>query len=347
MASGNVHSLGSQLVACWLTIRVHFDAFRLFPVRYLTAAKWWVLRKRLRARGQFAPLLSKSPRAYELWAMRETRSRRARHQTVSCPILALVQANDDPAALQSTLDSLAATGIDYLIVPPTIEGAPGAGVAKIDLVTKPWLLPIRAGDRVASEAGAAYATAIAAADPVCRVIYADDDRLDRWGRRVDPHFKPDWNYELHSHHDILTGACIVRTEPADLVEAAQQADWPAALVEAGRRLGSVTHLRAVLHHRRTRPAAPLHIAHSTARRRGQGVAGLSGSNTIANSALRAAQSGSSAGASGGASGSETSKIRSHSAAASATVPVSRWRIANAANARRRASPIAISPAATS
>ncbi len=258
MASGNVHSLSSQLVACWLTIRVHFDAFRLFPVRYLTAAKWWVLRKRVRARGQFAPLLSKSPRAYELWVMRETRSRRATLQAVSRPILALVQANDDPTALQSTLDSLAAIGVDHLIVPPTIEGAPDAGLAQIDLITTPWLLPVRAGDRVASEAGAAYATAIAAADPVCCVIYADDDRLDRRGRRVDPHFKPDWNCELHSHHDVLTGACIVRAEPADLVEAAKHTDWPTALVEAGRRRGSITHLRAVLHHRRTRPAAPLH-----------------------------------------------------------------------------------------
>lgn len=253
MASGNVHSLGSRLTACWLTLRVHFDAFRLFPSSYLTAAKWWVLRKRVRALGQFAPLLSRSPRAYELWAMREAARPRPVPEATSVPVLALVLPGASPGELRATLDSLFAAGIarHLLVDGPLVDLA-----ATIDFATTPWLMTIRAGDRVAPESGATYAAAIASADPTCSLVYADDDRLDRWGRRIDPHFKPDWNDELQSHHDLLTGACILRTSADDLSAAAAEEDWEAALVGTAARRGTVSHVRAILHHRQARPAAP-------------------------------------------------------------------------------------------
>lgn len=260
MASGNVHSLGSRLTACWLTLRVHFDAFRLFPSRYLTAAKWWVLRKRVRARGQFAPLLSQSPRAYELWALREAAWPRPLPTAASVPVLALVIPRLNPADLRVTLDSLSAAGITQHRV---IDRPLGEIAATIDLAATPWLLTIRAGDRLAPEAGTTYAAAIAAQGPACSLIYADDDRLDRWGRRIDPHFKPDWNDELQNHHDLLTGACILRAGAGDLRAAAEAADWEAALVGAAARRGTVSHVRAVLHHRETRPAAPHKLPSAT------------------------------------------------------------------------------------
>lgn len=260
MASGDFHNLDSRLTACWLTLWVHFDAFRLFPSRYLTAAKWWALRKRVRARAQFAQLLSQSPRAYELWAMREAARHRPLPAATSVPVLALVHPGPNPADLRATLDSLSATGITRhrVVDRPLVEIA-----AAIDFAATPWLLTIRAGDRLAPEAGATYAAVIAAENPERRVIYADDDRLDLRGRRSDPHFKPDWNNELLGHHDFLTGTCILRVGADDLRAAGEAADWPSALTAAAARRGTGSHVRAVLHHRQTRPAAP-HELPSTA-----------------------------------------------------------------------------------
>lgn len=250
MASGNVHSLGSRLNACWLTLRVHFDAFRLFPSHYLTAAKWWVLRKRVRARAQFAPLLSQSPRAYEFWAMREAARSRPLPAAASVPVLALVIPGLSPADLRATLNSLSAAGLARHLI---IDRPLGEIAANVDFAATPWLLTIRAGDRLAPEAGATYAAVIAAENPERRVIYADDDRLDRWGRRIDPHFKPDWNSELHCHHDVITGACILRVDATTLSESGQHEDWDTRLVGTALSQGDVEHIPAVLHHRRSRP----------------------------------------------------------------------------------------------
>lgn len=233
---------------------VHFDAFRMFPSRYLTAAKWWVLRKRVRARTQMAPLLSQSPRAYDLWVLRHPAPPRGADATVNTPILALVQCRGDAAALSTTRESLTAEGIASLVI-PSPEGSSLAALApEIDFIAHPWIMPLNAGDRIAPGAGAAYAAAIAAADAGCSIIYADDDLLDRRGRRLDPHFKPDWNPELHIHHDMLSGACILRVSSGDLHEAAGSETWANTLVGRATRQGFVTHLRAILHHRQSRPA---------------------------------------------------------------------------------------------
>ena len=41
------------------------------------------------------------------------------------------------------------------------------------------------------------------AHPAARVIYSDEDKLDTFGRRADPHFKPDWNYSLFLTQNFL------------------------------------------------------------------------------------------------------------------------------------------------
>ena len=70
MRSTSIAHLFKRIADAWLTASVHFDAFQADPYAYLTATKWWIKRRRVRARGQFAPLLSQSPRAYMLWALR-------------------------------------------------------------------------------------------------------------------------------------------------------------------------------------------------------------------------------------------------------------------------------------
>ena len=239
---------------------VHLDALRLFPTRYLTAVKWWILRKRVRARGQFAPLLSHSPRAYRLWTMQEADLPSAAGAEVEAPIVALIEASGDPVALQATLNSFAAAGIACRVLDPRADGSLTDQAAAINLSATPWLLPVRGGDLIAPTAGADYLAAIGKAEQDCSLVYADDDLLDARGGRIDPHLKPDWNSELHDHCDFLTGACILRADPHDLTAAMQHEAWAKAIVDRALRRGTVTHLHKVLHHRRVRPSGPMKVA---------------------------------------------------------------------------------------
>ncbi len=244
-----------------MIVSVHVDGFRAGPAAYLTATKWWILGKRVRARGQFAPLLSRAPRAYTLWSRRETL--RYSDRLKDCrqpPIVALVATGP---ALADTLQSLTAEGVPaFLVGDNHIDGIMAAAVA-IDWTAAPWVLPMRAGERLAPGAVAAYQSAMRATEAA--VIYADDDRLDRWGRRTTPHFKPDWNSELFRHFDYLTGACIVRANQADVVAVAGQPDWDVRLITAAIGQGNVDHLRRMLHHRPTRhqPIAAARLATAT------------------------------------------------------------------------------------
>lgn len=43
--------------------------------------------------------------------------------------------------------------------------------------------------------------------PGARLVYADEDRHDEAGRRVDPFFKPDWNPDLFLSNDFLNPLC--------------------------------------------------------------------------------------------------------------------------------------------
>jgi GT2 family glycosyltransferase len=254
-----------KIANAWLVLTIHLDAFRAAPRAYLTAAKWWVLRKRVRARGQFAPLLARSPRAYALWGVRdEWANRDPSPQGQSPPIIALVACDGPSAALDQTLRSLAAEGLTALTVGADPAHDLDAATAAIDWADGPWLLPLAAGDRLAPGAAAAYRAAMT--DPAARLIYADDDLLDRWDRRGAPHFKPEWNSELFDHHDYLTGACIVQAGRDDLAAVARQTDWAAALVAraltADGALARIrpTPIRRVLHHRCTRPQPRLPLA---------------------------------------------------------------------------------------
>jgi len=248
-----------RLAAFALWSAVHLDAFRLEPHNYVIATKWWILGKRVRARGQFAPLLSQSPKAYEFWALLEEREPRAVSSKVSDILLALVVGCDDQAKLGATLSSLAAAEIRAHVVSGDPENQIG-GAHSDTLRQQPlWIMLIEAGDLVAPNAGVQYNDRINAAASSSSVIFADDDKQDRWGHRKDPHFKPGWNSELFRHHDYLTGSCIVRVDQAMLTEAAKQPNWGSWLVNEAIRRGSVAHIPAVLHHRASRQPAPREV----------------------------------------------------------------------------------------
>lgn len=239
-----------------LAFEVHLAAFYLAPTAYLTAAKWWVLRKRVRARGQLAPLLGRTSRAYEWWSLNGDASHDLPSPPGAPPIIALVFFEDRPSELEATLASLAAEHIDAHLISQNSSSAIEQLAAIINWSSSPWLLPIAAGDRIAAGSIRAYRAAMEGC--VHRVIYADDDLIKSSGYRTEPHFKPDWNAELFQHHDYLTGACIVRGDRTGLEAAGQRPNWAAVLVaRAVASCGGAAHVRQVLHHRRTRYAPRL------------------------------------------------------------------------------------------
>ncbi len=258
-SKAKLSSRSDWLRARWLNLRVHVDAFSMFPEAYLTAFKWRVLGKRVRAQGQFATLLCQSPRAYELWTLSEQHSVSPDNFETSETIIALVRSSDNSAELDATIRSLLASGIEPFVVGGCAATALKQFAGQLTERQGCWVMSLVAGDSISIGAAGHYQSMVTDLASTCTVIYSDDDSLDRNGRRTRPYFKPDWNRELQSHHDILTGACIVKASGADLVAAAQYADWDKALVAGAVERGSVVHIPTVLHHRRSRPSAPMQI----------------------------------------------------------------------------------------
>ncbi|MCW6531248.1 glycosyltransferase [Sphingomonas sp. MMSM20] len=230
------------------------------PRAYLTALWWYIRRKRVRARGQFAPLLSHSRRAYDLWRLRERAVERGLEDEPRPPIIALIDIRAGQDGLGETLRSLDAEGISALqlgaLDVPTL-----ADVARqIDWGRDPWLMLIAVGDRCAPGTAAAYCAAIAKAGSGVRIAYADDDLLNKAGRRISPHFKPDWNSELFRYFDYISSACVLRVAPELLESVAEADDWRRQIVARVAEQGTPLHVRRVLHHRRTRPSPVLPAA---------------------------------------------------------------------------------------
>lgn len=241
----------------WLTyfalaVRVHSEAFWLAPAAYLSAVKWRVLRKRVRAKGQFAHLLGRTSHAYQWRSLKDRAASLPPSSPSTPPIIALAFGEAKPADLRETLTSLSAEHIEVRLMGIDPAAALRQFATTINWAKAPWLFPIQVGDRVAPGMARAYREAIEGCSG--HVIYADDDLLKPSGLRSMPHLKPDWNPELYAHHDYLTGACIFRVDPTQIEAAAATFDPLTALMhqalEAG---GKPLHLRQVLHHRRTRP----------------------------------------------------------------------------------------------
>lgn len=256
MHEGLCYKFNKRVLAFWLLLRVHFDALRLAPKAYLTATKWRILGKKVRARGQFAPLLSRSPRAYELWSNLEARAQRDDDLPGDdkCLIIALILDQGNARNLAASIDSVSSQGFAFLVIPEAGEDNREALLAAINWHDYQWVMPIVAGDKVARNSAAQYCNSIAQAPPGTRIIYADDDHLDRWEQRKKPHFKPGWNADLCQHHDFLMHSCIIRTGRDDLSAAMAGPDWPRALLERALADGGTPeHIPRVLHHRCTRP----------------------------------------------------------------------------------------------
>lgn len=232
---------------------MYLEALWRSPRAFATATMWWLLGKRMRSRHQFAALLGRSARAYDLWRLRRTVNGGAPTPSHWPKLVAVIRPGTCSEALSQSLSSVAAEGIVAHVLQSEAVEDTARTLDMINWDLDPWILPMEAGDLLEQGAAVAYRTASEKTD--ARIIYADDDLIGELGRFRTPHLKPCWNPELFKHHDYVSGSCIVRADRADLYRATATSDWPASLVT---RLlaedGRAYHLAKVLHHRRVRPA---------------------------------------------------------------------------------------------
>lgn len=259
MSSNHLALQFSRLSLAILRMRVHVDALLRAPNRYLAAAWWGLTGKRLRSRARFAPLLGRSAQAYALWIAQWEGYDVATTNDIdrNVRIVAIIEDSAGSSELLAgTFGDLSREGIDGHLIRSAdlLQPEVSAVIKEAD-----WLMLIQAGDRLSHGAGCAYRSK--AGRTLANVIYADDDLLGANGRRIQPHFKPEWNAELFRSHDFLTGASIVRAScidpesmvPADWVHTALQADELRTGSSLPTEAQAPVHLKRVLHHRRTRP----------------------------------------------------------------------------------------------
>lgn len=97
------------------------------------------------------------------------------------------------------------------------------------------------------------------ADAICRhpqwkLVYSDEDKIDERGRRFDPYFKPDWNYDLFLGQNCISHLGVYRTDLVRSVGGFREGfegsqDWDLALRVTERlRAGEIGHVPKVLYH---------------------------------------------------------------------------------------------------
>lgn len=91
------------------------------------------------------------------------------------------------------------------------------------------------------------------------LIYSDEDRVNKAGIRLDPHFKPDWNYDLLLSYDYVSHLCVIRRELVCKLGGfrpnyggAQGYDLTLRCVEV-LRPDQIAHIPRVLYHGRVHP----------------------------------------------------------------------------------------------
>lgn len=97
--------------------------------------------------------------------------------------------------------------------------------------------------------------------PDADIIYSDEDRLDEYGRRYDPYFKPDWNPELFLGQNLISHLGVYRTALVRQVggfreglEGSQDYDMAWRVVEHTEP-GRIRHIPLVLYHWRAIPGS--------------------------------------------------------------------------------------------
>jgi len=256
----------SALLTAFLRARVHADAFSYDPAGYLQAVLWRLRGLRVRSKNRLAALAGRSPLAYALWIAREEQAVWSRHcsEAVGGPDIGiLVDCTATTKGLQETLTSVkeGAPNVAPLVVGVAKEASTnpvtGKTLREVVAAGNGWMCILAPGDRIAPGALEAYALSIRS-HPEASLVYGDDDLIVD-GRRDQPHFKPDWNPDLFTHHDFITYACVVRLRE-EIIPAELREGWACELVkEVASGTVRPVHLPLVLHHRarRQQPVVPV------------------------------------------------------------------------------------------
>lgn len=97
--------------------------------------------------------------------------------------------------------------------------------------------------------------------PDANVIYSDEDKINEAGVRSEPHFKPDWNYQLFLSQNIISHLGVYRTSLVRAVggfregyEGSQDYDLALRVIDHCDQRG-IYHIPRVLYHWRTLPGS--------------------------------------------------------------------------------------------
>ena len=132
---------------------------------------------------------------------------------------------------------------------------PEAAAAALAATATPAFLLLDQHDRLAADAVALLASALADAD----VAYADDDEVDNEGSAQDPRLKPDWSPELCLSHSYVGHPVAYRRQSVAAsggIRALDDGDWEHdLLLRTTEHTSRVAHVSEVLCHRQTIPEA--------------------------------------------------------------------------------------------
>jgi GT2 family glycosyltransferase len=93
---------------------------------------------------------------------------------------------------------------------PKNGGISEATNSAVDVATGEYIAFLDHDDVLPAQALYMVAREIAR-DPELDVIYSDEDKISRWGRRYDPHFKSDWNPDLFLGQNMISHLGVYRT----------------------------------------------------------------------------------------------------------------------------------------
>ncbi len=119
-------------------------------------------------------------------------------------------ASPDPAVAR-VLDEYAALDPRVQVVRRAENGhISRASNSALEIATGDYLALLDHDDELRPHALLEMAEAIAR-EPSLELLYSDEDKLDRHGRRFDPYFKPDWNLDLLRSQNYVCHLSVIRT----------------------------------------------------------------------------------------------------------------------------------------